>query len=133
MKDISSEYCQINKRVTVQRLEHYDEENAGWQEIVVEDKKSGPAEIAATRIDFAAWLRTLPQRERDIAMNLSEGETTGAAARKFGVSPGRISQLRRHFKEAWEEFVGEWAKPAAVDGPSIGTVSRALPAVGEAV
>lgn len=116
IKDITSEYCQLNKGFAVQRLDHYDEENAGWQEIVVEDKTSGPAEIAATRIDFAAWLQTLSKKEREIAITLSTGETTGRTARKFGLSASRVSQLRRQFKEAWEEFQGEWARPAAAVG-----------------
>jgi len=38
---------------------------------------------------------------------LGSGETTKSAARKFGVTPGRISQLRQELKKAWEEFVGE--------------------------
>jgi hypothetical protein len=38
---------------------------------------------------------------------LSTGETTNGAARIFGVSPSRISQLRRQLQQAWEVFMTE--------------------------
>lgn len=91
----------------MERLDRFDKEEGGWQEILIEDKKHGPAEIAATRLDFAAWLRTLPGRVRHIAKTLAVGETTSNVARKFRVSPGRISQVRRELKDSWEAFRGE--------------------------
>jgi hypothetical protein len=46
VKDISSTYCQLQKDVTVERLDRFGREE-GWQEVLVEDRRSGPAEIAA--------------------------------------------------------------------------------------
>ena len=66
-----------------------------WREIVVEDKRAKPADVAAMRIDFAEWLRTLSSRVAAIAKMLATGETTTAVARLFGLTCGRISQLRR--------------------------------------
>jgi hypothetical protein len=40
---------------------------------------------------------------------LAEGQTTSATAAKFGVSLGRISQLRRELRDAWQQFHGECA------------------------
>jgi len=111
IRDVSSDHAQLNRGITVKRLDRYDEAATAWKEIVVEDKRSGPAEVTATRIDFAAWLRTLTLREQQIATTLSTGETTNATARKFGVSPSRISQLRKQFQEAWEVFVVERPVP----------------------
>jgi len=107
VRDVASRYCQQMKGVTVERLDRFDKETDGWQEIIVEDKSSGPAEIAATRLDFAAWLRTLPQRLRQIAKTLAVGETTGNVARKFRVSPGRVSQVRHELKKSWQAFRDE--------------------------
>jgi len=107
VRDVASRYCQAMKGVTVERLDRFDKETDGWQEIIVEDKKSGPAEIAATRLDFTAWLRTLPQRLRQIAKTLAVGETTGNVARKFRVSPGRVSQVRHELKKSWQAFRDE--------------------------
>ena len=45
--------------------------------------------------------------DRQIARDLALGETTGEVARKFRLSAGRISQLRRWLCEHWEQFQGE--------------------------
>lgn len=107
IRDVMSPYCQFNKNVTVERLDKYDALEEQWLEIVVEDRHAGPADIARVRLDFAAFLRSLPTRLRRIAKFLSRGETTTAAAEKFGVSAGRISQLRKELRLAWQRFVGD--------------------------
>ena len=112
-KDVSSTYCQLHKGLTVERLDKYDAEEGCWIEVLVEDRNAGPAETAAARIDFAAWLRLLSRRYRKIATALAQGEKTKAVARMFRVSQGRISQMRREFKESWEEFHGEKALATA--------------------
>ena len=104
-----SEYAQCRKGHRVDRLDHFDDEENGWQEIVVEDRRAGPGENAAVRIDFSAWRRRLPVRLRKIAMTLAIGETTSETAKKFGVTAARISQLRQWLKESWERFQGEFA------------------------
>jgi hypothetical protein len=107
VRDVGSRYCQKVKGVTVESLDRFDKEESEWQEIVVGDKKSGPAEVAAIRLDFTAWLQTLPRRSREIAKTLAVGETTSNVARKYRVSPGRVSQVRRELKQSWEAFRGE--------------------------
>ncbi len=91
----------------VDRLDYFDSARGQWREALVEDKKAGPAETAAARIDFATWLRRLPRRDRQIAKTLALGESTKSAAKLFGISPARISQLRRELKESWERLQGE--------------------------
>jgi hypothetical protein len=105
--NISSIYCQKKKNLSVERLDRYDSEQQAWTEILVEDQHAGPAETAVVRIDFAAWLQFLPRRLRKIANFLSNGETTNAAARRFRVSKGRISQIRKELFLAWHRFQGE--------------------------
>ncbi len=102
--DVSSEYCQLAKNIAMGRLDRFDHDEMAWMEIVVEDRHATPADIAATRIDFAAWLDSLPSRVRGIAEELATGETTSDVASKFRVSAGRVSQLRRKLKDSWEEF-----------------------------
>lgn len=106
-RDVSSHYCQRKEDLVVGRLDHYESEEEGWAEILVEDKRAGPAETAIMRIDFAAWLQFLPRRLRKIASFLAKGETTIAAAKRFHVSHGRISQIRRELFLAWHHFQGE--------------------------
>ncbi|MBI3864907.1 MAG: helix-turn-helix domain-containing protein [Planctomycetia bacterium] len=76
----------------------------GWQSVLVEDRKSTPADIAASRIDFSAWLNGMTHRRRQIAESLAAGYRTEEVAEKFHVSRSRISQLRREFEDSWREF-----------------------------
>ena len=126
IKDVSSEYAQMNRGITVERLARYHQRKELWKEVVVEDKRSGPAEVAATRIDFNAWLATLGRRERRIALTLAAGETTRATAAKFGVSAGRISQLRAQLKRAWLVFQGELPQPIPATKPLSSATSAAV-------
>jgi hypothetical protein len=107
IRDVTSPYAQMRKGITVERLDHYDKRTGEWQEILVEDRHATPADVAATRIDFAAWLKSLPRRHRQIAKTLATRETTGRVARMFRVSNARISQMRRQFHDSWREFQGE--------------------------
>jgi hypothetical protein len=113
--DVSSEYCQRMKRITVERLDRFDRDEEVWQEVLVEDRHANPADLAASRIDFPAWLDTLRRRDRKIAMKLAVGEKAGHVARKFHLTAGRISQLRRELHEAWNRFHGETAALAEAD------------------
>jgi DNA-directed RNA polymerase specialized sigma24 family protein len=113
IKDVLSPYCQKRKGVVVERLDKYDREEDCWEEILIPDNTCTPAELAASRIDFPAWLKTLKPRDRKVARFLSLSNGTGAAARKFYVSQGRISQLRKELQESWREFTGEYDGNAA--------------------
>lgn len=106
VRDVSSEYCQTRKGISLHSLDT-DDETSGWREVLVEDRQAGLAEIAAVRIDFAQWLKTLPRRSRRLAQRLAAGETTSNAAQQFGISPGRVSQLRAELRRAWHAFQGE--------------------------
>ena len=106
-RDVMSRYCQARKGLTVERLDHYDHNEECWLEILIPDQTCTPAELAASRIDFPAWLKTLKPRDRKIALKLAAGETTSRVSRQHRLSPGRISQLRREMKAAWDEFTGE--------------------------
>jgi hypothetical protein len=112
INDVASDYCQRRKNVMVERLDAYDAEEDAWQEVIVEDKHAGPADVAITRIDFATWLELLPKRLRKIATFLASSETTTAAARRFRVSKGRISQIRKQFHMAWNQFQGDQLAPS---------------------
>ena len=113
IKDVLSPYCQAKKHVIVERLDKFDDVENQWAEAVVEDKTAGPADIARTRIDFSDWLDTLKRRDRRIALKLAEGEKTSDVAKRFKVSEGRVSQLRRELAASWRRFVGDEPAPVA--------------------
>jgi hypothetical protein len=112
-KDVSSRWAQQRKGFKVERLDKLDSETGEWREILIQDKRSTPADIAASRVDFAAWLATMSSLRREIARCLSTGMSTREAAQQFDVSPGRISQIRREFQESWHAFHGEPMEAAA--------------------
>jgi hypothetical protein len=108
-RDVLSKYGQQRSGISVERLDRFDKRSGDWQELVVEDRRSTPADVAAARVDFAEWLKSLPERTRDIAETLATGETTGCVAEMFGMSAGRISQIRAELYSAWLAFTGERA------------------------
>jgi hypothetical protein len=59
------------------------------------------------RIDFPNWLHSLARRDRKLALALAMGYSTSEVAKRFSLSPGRISQLRREFFASWGAFQGE--------------------------
>jgi hypothetical protein len=72
------------------------------------DNRQTPVpEQVCFRLDFPAWLYRRSERDRRIIDDLLQGERTGDVADKHGLSPGRISQLRREFMASWEQFCGE--------------------------
>ena len=111
-KDISSVHCQNSKGLTVERLDYFDTEEMCWQEVLIESRGAGPAETAASRIDFASWLRSLSRQKRKVAALLATGESTQVTAKRFRLSPGRVSQLRQELKQAWDVFTSDKVTPA---------------------
>jgi hypothetical protein len=108
-QDVTSDYCRQKKGVSLERLDRFDKRSGDWQELVVEDRHSTPADVAATRVDFCAWLESLPERTRRVAETLAAGETTSHVARMFSMSASRVSQLRRELYDAWLAFTDEAA------------------------
>jgi hypothetical protein len=88
----------------IQRLGQPDRDRRVYNQLLVEDRRAGPAETAAARLDIRAWFSALSPRTRQIARALALGESTSAVARQFGLSAGRISQCRNWLRRNWEEF-----------------------------
>ena len=106
-QDILSPSAQRLHGFAIERLDQRDPQTGIWNEQLVEDRRAGPAQTAAARLDLAAWLRTLSKRNRRIAKALSAGEATCDVAKRFGLTAGRVSQLRMWLREHWERFQGD--------------------------
>ncbi len=106
VRDVLSPYAQKKKRIVVERLDRFDEEDGEWREAVVEDYRTPVADQVAFRCDFPAWLDSQPKRKRRIAEALAIGLLNREVARRFRLSRGRISQLRREFHTSWQDFHG---------------------------
>jgi hypothetical protein len=106
VRDLTSPHRRSACRVVIERLDRFNSKEGEWKEVLVEDHRATPADVAAWRIDLTAWFRSLPRRHRRIAKVLAMGETTSEAARRFDVSLARISQFRGELRANWEEFQG---------------------------
>jgi len=104
--DLLSPWARKCHGLTIEQLDQSDNRSGSFDQLLVEDRQAGPAEIAAARIDVAAWLKSLSRRHRKIAKALAIGVSTRDVARQFGLSPARISQLRSWFRQHWEQFQG---------------------------
>jgi hypothetical protein len=125
IRDVSSRYAQQRKSFQVERLDQFDSDDGEWREVLVEDKRCSPADLACCRIDFAAWLATMSSLHRQIAQCLATGTSTAEAAERFALSPGRISQLRREFQQSWHAFHGATvAASTAAARPQHSTFNR---------
>jgi hypothetical protein len=104
-RDVLSRAAQRRHGFRVESTDRFDPQDEKWVEsVVVEDRRSTPADVAAARLDTLAWLSTLSSRNRRLAKLLATGESTNRAAAQFGVTPGRISQLREHLRRSWDRF-----------------------------
>jgi len=99
-RDVGSACCQRRRGCAVESLED-------WKETITVNRRTTPAEIAALRIDFGDWLRTLSPRNRKLANALARGEETSVVAGMFRLTAGRVSQLRRELYVSWKRFQGE--------------------------
>jgi DNA-directed RNA polymerase specialized sigma24 family protein len=116
VRDVMSPVAVRQERVVVERLDRFDHEQQAWQEAVVEDTQTPVIDQVCFRIDFPEWLSRLSARDRRIARALAVGHSTSEVATAFGISAGRVSQLRREFHAAWLRFQGESdVNAAAID------------------
>jgi hypothetical protein len=75
--------------------------------------RSPVCEAVAFRVDFPQFLATLSRRDRAMALFLAVGNRAKVAARDFGLSAARISQLRHKWQRAWLRFQSDPCELAA--------------------
>jgi hypothetical protein len=102
--EVMSRHAQRLHGFKVVPLEHYDSFDDRWIDDAVDARRSTILDQVAIRLDFRAWLRSLSCRTRQIALDLAKGFDTREVSRKYNLSPGRISQMRRELKESWQKF-----------------------------
>jgi hypothetical protein len=109
-QDVLSPVAQVRHGLRVTRLPDHDREPdrhplpGELADALADNTRSAVPEQAAFRLDFPRWRASLRRRDRKILDALAGGERTADAARRFKISPGRISQLRREFEQSWREF-----------------------------
>ena len=105
-EQINTQYAPLAALSALYQVNHTLEPLA-QVEIAMKTRDFSPADVAAFRIDFAEWLTGFPRRDRRIIGRMISGDGTFAVADRFGVTPGRISQLRRKYELSWRVFQRE--------------------------
>src|SRR5262245_15464594 len=77
-----------------------------FDEALRDNRRTPVPEQVCFRSDFPAWLCSLGRRDRRLAEAMALGHRTGELAKRFNVSPARVSQLRREFHADWLWFCG---------------------------
>ena len=67
-----------------------------------------------TKLDYQTWYHRQSTKDQQIIADLAMSETTGAVARKYGVTPGAISQRRKSFEKSWSAFIDPPENDSAV-------------------
>ncbi len=94
-KDVSSRYAQVGSKIRFER------QNGEWIDKLVQGKRASIPDLVAAKLDVRAWFATLTKQMKQIASDLALGCSTSEAALKYGVTAGRISQLRRALEASW--------------------------------
>ncbi len=76
-------------------------------EALRDNTRTPPDEQVCFRLDFPAWVTTYGERDRRIIAVMLLGERTLMVSQRFGISPARVSQLRRQFCTDWRVFLGD--------------------------
>lgn len=109
VKDPLSRYAQYRQNLRVHSLDQRSVQTGARIEEAVVGVRTPVLERVALRIDLPQWLKRLTRRMQRIARDLALGYTTSEVALKYGVSAGRIAQIRRELAGSWEQFQGNVA------------------------
>jgi hypothetical protein len=120
-KDVLSPRCQREKGFRVESLPSStaashetlygvvrgQHEHDAMEELLRDNTQTPVVEQVIFRLDWPAWLKTLTDRSRRIIHDLMNGERTLDVSQKYGVSPGRVSQMREWFHQSWDKFCAD--------------------------
>jgi hypothetical protein len=105
VNEVLSPVAQRRHGFTVQRLHaHCHPSSSPWQEAVQDNTQTPVVEQVIFRVEFPIWRSRRNKRDRRIIDRLLLGERTGVVAQAFGLSAGRVAQLRRQFHADWLRF-----------------------------
>jgi hypothetical protein len=107
-KDALSPLAQARHQFVAGKLPDYSTpSNNPLNDALLDNTRSPVPDQVAFRVDFPAWLGLLSERDRQVAEGLMLGGRTCDVADGYGLSPSRVSQLRREFERGWRNFCEE--------------------------
>jgi hypothetical protein len=87
-----------------------------FSEALIDNTQTPVPEQVAFRLDFPAWRLSRSERDRRLLDDLMLGERTKDVAEKYGLTWGRISQLRRDFHQDWLRYCDPEEAAQQADG-----------------
>jgi hypothetical protein len=108
-RDLLSRLAQVHKGFVVATLAVGDStrHDSVFMEALHDNTRTPVPDQVGFRVDFPHWRNGRCERDRRLIDHLMTGEHTVDAANRFGLSPARVSQLRREFHQDWLAFSGE--------------------------
>jgi hypothetical protein len=111
-KDVLSPQARQRHGFAVGKLPDYSTLDGSPLHEALHDNTQSPVdEQVCFRLDFPLWRASRTERDRRVLDDLMVGERTLEVAGKYGLSSGRVSQLRREFLTDWRRFCGDLAPP----------------------
>ena len=102
-----SPWAQARRRFAVARLPTADDGTGGVGEAVAANTVTPVPDQVQFRCDFPAWRNRLSAARRRVVDLLAVGHRTADVADAVGVSPARVSQLRRELAADYAAFCGD--------------------------
>jgi hypothetical protein len=107
-RDALSPVCQRRRGFVVTRLPDENGLSGGAFADALRDNTQTPVpDQVQFRCDFCDWRTTLDDRGRRMVDAMMEGNTSAGLATRFGVTAGRIAQLRRTFHDSYHAYCGD--------------------------
>ena len=107
-KDVLSPQARQRHGFTMGKLPDCSSLNGNVLDEALADNTQSPVvEQVCFRLDFPSWRASRNERDRRVLDDLMLGERTLDVAGRHGLSPGRVSQLRRELHDDWEHFCAE--------------------------
>ncbi len=93
-----------------------------YEERLRDNAMTPPDQQCMFRLDYRAWRAQHSKRDKHILDDLAQDETTLDVARKYRLSPSRVSQMRRLYMSSWRIFCGD-EEPAVANGRLVAGVA----------
>jgi hypothetical protein len=103
-RDVLTPEAKMRRGFDVLALPTDTREFSVWEEALQDNVQTPVPEQVVFRVDFGRWRAGQSERDRQLLDDLMAGERTLDLARKYDLSQGRISQMRREFHTDWTRF-----------------------------
>lgn len=105
IKDVMNEINQARRGYCITKLPDISTESSNpLSDALIDNTRTEVPEQVAFRCDFPTWVSGYGDRDRALMSDMALGHRTKDLARRYRLSEGRVSQLRRQFHDSWQHF-----------------------------